>query len=258
MPKITLIDYTGIGHHDPLYAARQLIYAKNTRLEQGESTRHKIANYNENEVLEALKAVAASVRSSWEFVTYTFEMRDVSRACANQITRSRFGVGFAQQSMRSVDVGDFETRIPNSLSIQAEKVWMETMSVIKSAYKTLRELNAPTQDARGVLPLNIYTNLLGYYNLRALADMCGKRDNLRAQDEYADVAYQMKQEVYSVHPWARLFIEPERVKTPALNAILKDLLGNHSPVDRPEINAALKELDALKATWDGDQVKDNH
>ncbi len=56
-------------------------------------------------------------------------------------------------------------------------------------------------------------------------------------------------EVLAVHPWADSFLNPVRVQTPALDAILKGVLGAKGPLDNPTLNAALKELDALKGVW---------
>jgi hypothetical protein len=50
-------------------------------------------------------------------------------------------------------------------------------------------------------------------------------------------------------PWVKAFLYPERTRTPAIDAILRELLGTASPVDRPKLNAAMKEIDALKSTW---------
>lgn len=248
--QIDLIDYTGAGYADPLYAARLLVYAKSTRLVQGTETRMKITMMPEEELMTELKEVANSVRSSWEFVEFKFEIKGISRACANQITRSRYGVAFAQQAMRVADMKGFSTRVPQTV-IDAGKasMWEYTMEEIEDTYKRLQNAGIPNQDARGVLPLNIHTNLLGRWDLRALADMCGKRDNPRAQDEYTEVAMEMKRLVYSMMPWTKIFIEPERTSTPALDTLMRKLLGSASPVDKPELNAALKDIDKLRATW---------
>jgi thymidylate synthase ThyX len=166
------------------------------------------------------------------------------------MTRTRYGISFAQQAMRVADMTQFEVDLPQTvIDADCTADWNELMRHIRAVYALLRSRGVPAQDARGVLPLNTYTSLLARYDLRALADMLSKRDNLRAQGEYAGIARQMKAEVYRVHPWTRLFIEPERKRTPELDEILKEQLNGSSPVDKPKINAALKQVDALKATW---------
>jgi hypothetical protein len=59
----------------------------------------------------------------------------------------------------------------------------------------------------------------------------------------------MEAAVLEVHPWTNSFLNPDRLQTPSLDAILKEALGQRSPVDAPHINAALKELDTLKGVW---------
>src|SRR5690606_21060936 len=114
MPKVTLISYTGHGHPDPLYAARLLAYAKNTRLEQGEETRAKIEAMSEEELSKELEYIAGTIRSSWEFVDYTFEIKDVTRAFTHQLVRTRTA-SYAQQAQRVVDMGHFSAMKPETI-----------------------------------------------------------------------------------------------------------------------------------------------
>jgi thymidylate synthase ThyX len=123
------------------------------------------------------------------------------------------------------------------------------MEVVKSAYQRMRRKGIPAQDARGVLPTNILTNIVASGNLRAFADMVGKRLNQRVQEEYQEVVVEMVRCVVEVHPWVYQFLKPDRINTPALDTILKDALGGASPVDKPEVNEALKELDRVKGVW---------
>lgn len=252
MAKVELIDYTGCGRPNAAeYAARLLVYAKNTRLTQGADTRAQIAAMKKHDLEAELDKISKTIRSSWEFCDYTFEVTGVTRAFTHQFVRTRTG-SYAQQAQRVVDLRNgFTTRLPETVkNVGKEGLWNLVMGCIGSGYKELREAGVPSQDARGVLPTNVHTNIIAKFNLRTVADLVGKRENLRAQDEYADdVMPQMKAEVLRVHPWTDKFLNPERTKTPALDAILRRLLGEQSPVDAPEINDALKELDALKGTW---------
>lgn len=248
--KVELIDYTGCGHDDPAdYAARLLIYTKNTRLEQTASRAH-INSWPFSRVDEELKYIATTIRSSWEFVDYTFQISGVTRAFTHQFVRTRTG-SYAQQSQRSVDLaGGFEYVTPPSVkALFAEVPYHGAMRMILEGYRKLRELGVPTEDARGVLPTNVSTNIIAKFNLRTMADLAGKRDNLRAQGEYTEVYKEMGSLVQQVHPWTTAFLYPERSRTPALDAILKTALAGRTPAQVPEINTALKELDSLKAVW---------
>jgi hypothetical protein len=123
------------------------------------------------------------------------------------------------------------------------------MDEITGTYRRMQALGVPNQDCRGVLPTNVLTNIIVKMNLRTLADLLGKRKNLRAQGEYADVARAMEAAAMEVMPWIKPFIDPERSQTPELDKMLAEALGSGSPVDRPHVNAALKELDMLKGIW---------
>jgi flavin-dependent thymidylate synthase len=247
--KVTLIDYTGAGC-DPMYAARLLIYTKDTRLEQGDDTRNKVRNMSNEEVLKQLDYISKTIRSSWEFLDYTFEIKDVTRAFTHQLVRTRTG-SYAQQSQRSVDMDGFSAVMPDSIKDDVDRryAWDHAMLGIKNGYTALKDLGVPTQDCRGVLPTNVCTNIIAKFNLRTIADLVGKRQNLRAQGEYADVVKLMAAEMLLVHPWVHPFLYPERLQTPRLDALLKEALGGRTPAAVPELNEALKELDALKGTW---------
>src|SRR5580765_7297614 len=248
--QVTLIDFTGNNAPDPAdYAAKLLIYCKSTRLTQGEDLKRKIASLAPDAVQRELSEIVMTIRSSWEMVDYTWQVTGVTRAFTHQFVRSRHA-SFAQQAMRVADMSMFETLMPDTVkdsSIHVQETWTLVMQMIASGYVELRKNEIPAQDARGILPTNVLTNIVAKMNLRSFAELVGKRENLRAQGEYADVVRAMKSEVLLVHPWAETFLNPPRTQTPALDAMLSSALGDRSPVDAPEINAALKELDALKA-----------
>lgn len=247
--KVSLINYTGFGHPDKLFAARLLAYTKNTRLQQHPNGMGKFADMPEDELMKEIHAISMTLRSSWEFVDYTFQITGVTRAFTHQLVRTRTGT-YAQQAMRVVDMGTFDTLVPENVKhVGAEGDWNYLMEKISDTYCKLQAMGVPNQDCRGVLPTNIETNIIAKFNLRTMADLIGKRKNLRTQGEYADVAVQMEECILKVHPWAEEFLNPKRTQTPAIDAIMKRLLGDHSPVEKPEINAALKELDNLKGIW---------
>lgn len=248
--QVELIDYTGRGSNDPWYAARLLVYTKNTRLEQGAETRAKVAAMKPDELLQELVYIATTIRSSWEFIDYTFEIKGVTRAFTHQLVRTRTA-SYAQQAQRVVDMRNFDATTPDSIADneRARDAWDAAIDAIQHSYAVSKECGIPSQDARGILPTNVHTNIIAKMNLRTLADLVGKRENLRAQGEYAEVARKMAKLAMEVTPWALTFLYPPRTTTPALDALLKRELGERSPIDVPELNKALKELDALKATW---------
>jgi thymidylate synthase ThyX len=148
-------------------------------------------------------------------------------------------------------MGDFGNLKPETVQgiPEASEAWDRLMGDISETYQEMQQLGVPNQDCRGVLPTNVLTNIIVKMNLRTLADLLGKRKNLRAQGEYADVARLMEWSVTKIMPWTMPFLNPDRLSTPQLDKMLADALGDGSPVDRPLVNAALKELDMLKGTW---------
>lgn len=247
--QVKLIYFTGMGFSDPLYAARLLAYTKNTRLEQGDDTLAKFMEMPVDQLNAELDYISKTLRSSWEFIDFTFQIKDVTRAFTHQLVRTRTA-SYAQQAQRVVDMGKFAAEKPATvIDCGCSDDWDRLMGEISATYQKMQAAGVPNQDCRGVLPTNVHTNIMVKMNLRTLADIVAKRQNLRAQGEYGSVAAAMKDEALAAMPWIKPFLEPERLATPALDAILKRLLGSQSPVDMPEINAALKELDGLKGVW---------
>lgn len=213
--KVSLIDYTGCGNPDPLYAARVLVFTKNTRLNMTSSNWAFFADMSAAEISDQLAYMADTIPSSWEFVDYTFSIEDVTRACTHQMVRTRTA-SFAQQSMRVTDMSGFNYMVPNKFSSVESReqheqysVYAQTMDYIKQGYQTLIALGASEEDARGILPTNILTNIVGKYNLRTLSDLVKSREGGRTQDEYRGVVKAMGAAVLAAHPWAALFLYPK-------------------------------------------------
>lgn len=249
--KVALIDYTGIGSVDQMFAARLLAYTKNTRLEQGMDTRIKFQEMNRDDLMKELDYIAKTIRSSWEFIHYTFEITGVTRAFTHQFVRSR-NWSFAQQSQRAMNLTGFETRIPETVRANSSLLakWHRVMELIDKTYDAFQIEGIPNQDCRGILPTNITTSIIAGCNLRSFADTVAKRgESLRAQGEYREVVELMAQAVLKVHPWVEPFIDPDRLKTPALTKLLSEQLGQAAAIDKPAINEAIKELELLKGTW---------
>lgn len=203
--KVTLIDYT-------VDAINKLIYTKATRLTQGEDTRKSIREMSEVEKEAQLNYMANTVPSSWEFVNYTFEIVGVTRAFTHQLVRTRTG-SYAQQAMRITNMQDFNYYIGPSIKNSAlcRELYEDCMGYINRTYARLLDAGAKPEDARGVLPTNIHTNIIAQFNLRAFADLVKKRTSLRAQDEYREFMELAVAAVLDVHPWAQKFIVPDRL-----------------------------------------------
>lgn len=257
--KVTLIDFTGKGHTDPAhYAAALLAFTKNTRLNMTAGGLNDFLSKSKEDLDKELSYMANTIPSSWEFVDYTFMIEGVTRAFTHQFVRTRTA-SFAQQTMRVLDVStgpgwDYlagPTIVPleelKNKHLEADKLkrsdaFHTTMDFIAKAYKEMIENGAAIEDARGVLPTNILTNIVAKMNMRTFVEMARKRSSSRTQGEYRDVLEQMKVSVREVHPWIDFFIDRD------IDRAIADLeyLLNKKLEGDDRINA-VKLLDQMRA-----------
>jgi flavin-dependent thymidylate synthase len=195
--KVELISYTPD-------ALTLLLRTKNTRLTHGEDP----ASWTEEKRREHLEYMRDTIKSSWEFVDYTFNIEGVTRAFTHQLVRTRTG-SYAQQAMRVVDARGQEVVVPPSVMARRTAVdqWHFGIEGMMDAYGWMIDNGVPAQDARGILPTNITTNIMAKFNLRTLHEMAKLRLCTRTQGEYQDVFRAMRGEVIKVHPWAEEFLE---------------------------------------------------
>lgn len=205
---VRLIDFTGCGSADPArHAANVLVFTKNTRLEMRAGLMEEIAAWPWAKVEAELEYMANTIPSSWEFINYTFLINDVTRAFTHQFVRTRTG-SYAQQTMRVLNKSGwtYEAGPTVKSDVVRREKYAACMNKIADTYDALIEMGAAIEDARGVLPTNIHTNIVASFNLRTLADTARKRASSRTQGEYRDVMEAMLGEVQRVHPWTRLFL----------------------------------------------------
>lgn len=188
-----------------------LLYTKNTRL-QGGQTLEDIIQWPEEKKLEHLAYMRDTIKSSWEFVNYTFEISGVTRAFTHQLVRTRNG-RYAQESMRTVDVSNADIKSPGFPSGELRDIWDDAAQHSMYAYSEMTGSGVPPQDARGILPTNVCTSIIAQFSLRTLHEMANVRLCTRTQGEYQDVFRAMKAAVVAVHPWADDFIQVACVNT---------------------------------------------
>lgn len=209
MTTVTIVDHTGKGHPDPLYAARLLCFTKNTRMNMKTSMAWDAP---ESVILDEIKYMATTIPSSWEFADFTFLISDVSRATAQQITRTRVA-SFAMQSQRVTDMSEVSWDSKHgSKGDKAVSKWKfdSMMNAAVSNYKEAIDDGLSLEDARDLLPIGVHCNLVAKYNLRMIVDLCRKRDSLRVQGPYQDVVQQIRLLVIKTWPWAEPFFVPKQ------------------------------------------------
>ena len=245
--RVTLIDFTGKGQPDPArYAAALLIFTKNTRLEMSPGNFEKTHCKAEGAAIdEELSYMSRTIPSSWEFVDYTFAIEGVTRAFTHQLVRTRTA-SYAQQAMRVLDVRGFDYATgPSIFNDEARRdLYDSAMASCDLAYRALIDGGAKPEDARGVLPTNICTNIIAKMNMRTFVDLCAKRGSARVQGEYRGVLEGMKTVVRAVHPFIDEFIAsaPQRAIEELQEAILDNV---------PEETALkmIKNLDILRRNY---------
>ena len=210
--KVTLFEYTGKGAADPARAAANaLVFTKSTRLKMTPGLFAQVEAMTPEEIDKELDYMSNTIPSSWEMVHYSFIIEGVSRAFTHQFVRTRTGA-YAQQTMRILDVSGFEfitgPTIDGSMTPCGQtrsEIYDRQMFEINANYQALIEGGTAIEDARGILPTNISTNICADFNLRTLAELFRKRTSSRTQGEYHDVLEAMKAAVIAVHPWAEMF-----------------------------------------------------
>ena len=260
-----LIDYTGAGTADPArYAAEKLVFTKQTRLNMTVDRMNDVRSMDRHEIKSELEYMANTIPSSWEFVTYDFVLNKVTRAFTHQLVRTRTQ-SYAQQTMRVLDVGgwtygtgptikadvvekSFDNQsfqsVPGTLATKYHSHMERTAEV----YDELIAGGIAIEDARGVLPTNIHTNIVVHASLRTLADTFRKRASTRTQGEYRHVINLMKAEVLRVHPWAELFFNSTFDKGAAdAEQMIIDFWEAGRLSDQEKIDM-IKKIDVMRST----------
>ncbi|QIG71666.1 thymidylate synthase protein [Rhizobium phage RHph_TM40] len=205
------------------FADSLLVFSKNTRLTMTPDMYDQIVNregqWTDEKISEELDYMANTIPSSWEFCDYYFLISGVSRAFTHQFVRNRTN-SYAQQTMRVLDMCEFDyvftrpyTDLPTDRDPTKEELinmsydfhTNKALEEVQKRYNAMIEDGVPAEDARGILPTNIATNILAKINLRTFADMAKSRTGGRTQGEYQMIMNQMVDEVLKVHPWAEKF-----------------------------------------------------
>jgi len=181
--KVELINFTD-------QAKELLVLGKRTRHMKDSAAWAEVLGMAEESLDEELGYVFSTISGPLEFVNYTFLITGVTRAFTHQLVRHRVGVSFAQQSQRFAEQEGFNYLTTGSINRDDRlgEIYDNTMDGIQSGYSELLAEGANQQDARGVLPTNILTNILMKMNLRSLSSLMEVRLCVRSQGEFQDVS----------------------------------------------------------------------
>lgn len=208
--KVTLLTHTP----NPV---ELLIFTKQTRLEMEPGLLEKIGSWSPERRAEELAYMARTIRSSWEFIDFTFLFEGVTRSTAQQITRTRTA-SFAMQSLRVVDASGIPVKNPweSAKGISTEEdneleaTFAEGVDCALGIYAELLLAGASKEDARDILPLGTTCTIAAKYNLRTLVDVVTQRSSLRAQGPYAKIASELKRLVLEAVPEFECFFRDPR------------------------------------------------
>lgn len=245
--KVTLFDYTGAGSLDPAsYAAAILIFTKSTRLEMNPMLLRAAKEMTYDNKIQQLKEMANTNPGSWEFIDLAFLVEDATRAYTHQQVRTRHA-SYAQQTLRVLDVSEgYGWEYSTGPSIEANKIakkaYDETMTAIDLTYKLMIAHGVKVEDARGILPTNILTNLCIKIDMRNFINLARKRQSMRVQDEFRRIVDLMIIEVEKVYPWFYLFYKNDQMK--AFNDL--SIIVQESKLTADEKTAIYKKLDIIK------------
>ena len=242
--QVNLIDYTGYGTINPSRrAANLLIFTKSTRLQMNPSLMSDIESWDEDKIETELKYMADSIPSSWEFVSLTFLIEDVTRAFTHQLVRTRTA-SFAQQTMRVLDVSQGSGwKYGAGPTTENNKTYIETMKIIADSYKQMIAEGVNKEDARGILPTNILTNIVMKIDMRNFISMAHKRTSFRVQSEYRKIIGLMLIEVSKVYKWFYIFY---RVNSAQAQTELSRMIQDNKSLSIQEKIDFYKKLDIIK------------
>lgn len=176
-------------------ALELLIYTKSGRLATG-TTLKEIHSWSYERKMDHLSYMMDTIKTSFEFVDYVFEIKEVSRAFTHQVVRTRTA-SFQQQAMRVVDARDF-THMESTDNPRYNQV----VKLSLHEYAAMVDEGVAVQDARGILPIAMHTEIFVKANLRTLSNMAELRLCKRAEGEYQKVFKVMVEKVLEIHPWA--------------------------------------------------------
>lgn len=202
--KVTIVGHT----QDPMAL---LIMSKSTRLEMSPSLLDDINKMSHTEQIEQLDYMVGTIKSSWEFMDISFLIEGVSRGFTHQFVRNRQGT-YAQQTMRILPMSKFKYITGPSIkgNFHLETKYDNAMARIQKTYDELIAMGAEIEDARGILPTNICTNIMVKHNLRSLSDMLASRASHRTQDEYRQVCDAMYEVCVEKWPWIKEFLRDQK------------------------------------------------
>jgi thymidylate synthase (FAD) len=138
--------------------------------------------------------VNTKLQTPLEMVHMLWLLKDVTRAFTHQLVRYRVGTAFVQESMRFLGMkGMFKILITDKANNREYKA--AGIAAVKNYVEQI-ENGVPSEDARGILPTNILTNIYFDCSLRTLQGIFPQRLCCQAQQgEWQPILREMRQQI---------------------------------------------------------------
>ncbi|MFH1398983.1 MAG: FAD-dependent thymidylate synthase [Candidatus Woesearchaeota archaeon] len=198
-PKITLLTST----ENPLQAIQIAIDIWHHPVE--EIIKTKTIAYREEQFHWLMKQPH---QTPLEYFHMVWLIENCSRAFQQQLTRHRIGFSYSIQSLRVVDVAKFfdEGQYTRPSTVKNIAEFDKTMWHLQETYrKMIDQEGEKTEDARGILPLNIHSPITMACTYRSLLALLRQRMCVSAQEEWKEVAQQMREAIATINP---IFAKP--------------------------------------------------
>ncbi len=137
--------------------------------------------------------ISSGHTSPIEHVQFTFAVEGISRSLSHQLVRHRIA-SHSQQSMRYVDLNDFNYIIPESIKNNTilNEEFINLINQIKNFYElATKTYKIKAEDARYILSQATETKVVMSFNCRSLINFFNERCCMRSQWEIRDMANQM-------------------------------------------------------------------
>lgn len=132
-------------------------------------------------------SINTGIYGLFEFINFTFDISEVTRAFTHQMVRTR-NASYVQESMRfSVHRGkqfQYLRSLPTLKEDEQKRIYREGMQTIQVFYEMLLDKGVSQEDARGVLPTNILTTIAMKIDYRNLLQLAEQRLCMQSQEEH--------------------------------------------------------------------------
>lgn len=163
--------------------------------------------YNSQPTKEGKITKSCATSGHWsvfEHISFTFHIKEVSRAMLSQLSRHRH-ISLTVRSTRYTNEKNFEYYVPKDVD---EELYEKMMDEINNYYDQEITLGTPKEQARMALPLSLYTELYMTLNARSLIEISNKRLCNRAECEIRVLFKTIKDIVSEYCPELKEYLVP--------------------------------------------------